>query len=251
MSEPARRTALLGLLAELRGAGAVFVARRRSWSPTSRGATCSRSRRPRPAAALPFARAAARSASRPPSCCRTARTPDADERGAPKDAGRPAGCWTMATSSACTSTRRGCRGDLRRRRSGGARAVHGRRAPVTVAALHHDERHPFDTGGARRARRARRDRERETRAALVARRRLPHGDGRVIRPAFGVAEAGGSLRAESLEPSFPIHIAPPGVIDGVTVAALVDTVARGDVRARAAPLQPQLTGGSSQARCAA
>jgi hypothetical protein len=97
---------------------------------------------------------------------------------------------------------------------------------ITAAGLHHDERHPFDVGPLATI---------EPALAVITResglRRWLDAiclDGNVkVRPAYGVAESGGRLRAESLDPPFPIHTSPPGVIDGVTVAALVDTVARG------------------------
>jgi len=227
---PARRTALLGLLAELRGAGVAFPA-----SPEFLAAA----RRGEPAHLLKV-------------------VVDRDP-GSAESFGRAAAAIGVSALFLLPHGRTGSHGGERRPVQGagdlrrlaglghelGLEVDPGRldgdvpaalRAVVapfadaglelTAAGLHHDERHPFDAGAIEAI---------EPLLAAVAReaglRRwldaICLDGGARVQPAFGVAEAAGRLRAESLDPPFPIHTSPPGVIDRLTVAALVDTVAQG------------------------
>jgi hypothetical protein len=227
VSEPSRRTALLGLLAELRGAGATFMA-----APAFVGSQEPRRHilkvavdRP-PAAALPFARAASAIGVPAVFLLPHGRVRlDGGDRGAPKDAGDLRALLEHGHEI-------GLHVDPARLPDDKVAALGAALAPfaaaglaVEVAALHHDERHPFDMAALDQLGELGRVRsETGLRWWVDA---ASHGDGRTVTAEFGVAEAGGSLRAESLDPPFPIHTTPPGVIDALSVNALVDSVARG------------------------
>lgn len=230
MSEPARRTALLGLLAELRGAGATFVAPAvfvASDAPRRHALKVAVDRPP--AAALPFARAAAAIDVPTVFLLPHGRVRiGAEKRGEPKelddlrallDLGHALGLQVEPARLAAED------GDLLPALNGALAPHRAARLPVTVAALRHDERHPFDMGGLAAV--GDLSRLRDETGLRTWLDPESHGEGRVVRAAFGVAETARSLRAESLDPPFPIHVSPPGVIDALSVNALVDSVARG------------------------
>jgi hypothetical protein len=84
---------------------------------------------------------------------------------------------------------------------------------LAAAGLRHDEKRPFD-------------------AAAPANGRLywidaicAHGDERFV-PTFAVTQVRDRIHARNLDPGFPIHDAALDALDAVTVASLVDTVAR-------------------------
>jgi hypothetical protein len=223
--EPSRRTALLGLLAELRGAGVAFASSEAFFgagAPHVLKVIVDRE----PGLAEPFARAAAAIGVPVVFLLPHGRVRPDGERRAVQGADdlRRLGELGHELGLEVDLDRLG--GDLPAALRAAAAPFTDAGLELTAAGLHHDERRPFDAGPLETV---------EPSLAAIAResglRRWLDAiclDGSAtVRPAYGVADTGGSLRAESLDPPFPIHTSPPGVIDGVTVAALVDTVARG------------------------
>jgi hypothetical protein len=217
---PARRTALLGLLAELRGAGASF--------PPPEGFFAAGGEAPHalkvvvdrePALGEPFARAAAAIGVHAVFLLPHGRIREGDERRPPQGADDLRRLAGFGHSLGLEVDPGRIEGDL----AAGLRGVLDGFAGlnVTAAGLHHDERHPFDAGPLEAIESLARD------SGLRWLDVVCLDGGRRVQPAFGVAEAGGRLRAESLDPPFAIHTSPPGVVDAVTVAALVDTISRG------------------------
>jgi hypothetical protein len=223
--QPSRRTALLGLLAELRGAGVTFTSSEaffQGGSPHILKVVVDRE----PGLGEPFARAAAAIGVPALFLLPHGRVRPGVERRAVHGA-------EDLRRLAELGHELGLEVDLDRLDGELPAALRAAVAPfadagvqLTAAGLHHDERHPFDAGPLAAVEPALAAIAREAGLRRWLDATCLDGSARV-QPAYGVAEAGGRLRAESLDPPFPIHTSPPGVIDALTVAALVDTVARG------------------------
>jgi hypothetical protein len=88
---------------------------------------------------------------------------------------------------------------------------------LAAAGLRHDEKRPFDAT-----------------APATGRRRIPYwidavcvaNGGERFVPTFAVTQVRDRIHARHLDPDFPVHVASLDALDAVTVASLVDTVAR-------------------------
>ena len=246
---------MLGLLAELRGAGAQFrpaaaffseASARLARDPRERGGAPPPHllkvvvNRP-PRQALPFARAAAASGvpalfllphGRLSAGERVARRPGT-ARIARGRVGERAGVEDPAALRALVRLGHelGLHADLAQLGDDVESALELATAPfaaagldLAAAGLRHDEQRPFDAAALDALGNGRR-RPRGIRYCLDA-ACVAHGGERFV-PTFAVTQVRERIHAHNLDPGYPIHVAALDALDAVTIAALVDTVARG------------------------